>query len=52
MAHEFLEIHLVVAEGRFRFTACNRQDLFELRRRFDDAHAAAAAAPARLQHDG
>ena len=50
LAHQLLEIHLVVAEAGLGLAARHRQQLGELRIAFDDAHAAAAAAPARLQH--
>jgi hypothetical protein len=51
-AHEFLEIDLVLAEGRLRLAPRSRNRLDQGRVVLDDAHAAAAAAPARLEHDG
>ena len=49
-AHQLFEIHLVVAESRLGFAARHGQQLRQLRIAFDDAHAAATATPARLQH--
>ena len=49
-AHQLFEIHLVVAESRLGFAARHGQQLRQLRIAFDDAHAAATAAPARLEH--
>ena len=50
LAHQLLEIDLVVAEARFGLAARDGQQLSQLRIAFDDAHAAATAAPARLEH--
>jgi hypothetical protein len=50
IAHEFLEIHLIVAESCHGFTTCDRQKLGKLRLGPDHAHAATAATPARFQH--
>ena len=50
LAHQLLEIDLVVAEARLGFAARDGQQLRQLRIAFDDAHAAATAAPARLEH--
>jgi hypothetical protein len=50
LAHEFLEIDLVIAEAGLGLAARHRQQLRQLRVTLDDAHAAAATAPARLQH--
>ncbi len=49
-AHQLLEVHLVVAESGLGFATRHGQQLRQLRVAFDDAHAAATAAPARLQH--
>ncbi len=49
-AHQLLEVDLVVAEGRLRLAARHRQQLRQLRVALDHAHAAPAAAPARLEH--
>ncbi len=52
VAHQLLDEHLVLAEGRARL-ATGRLDLLgQLVDVVDHAHAAAAAAPARLEHDG
>ena len=48
---ELLEIHLVLAEGRLGLTPRGGHRRDELPVVFHDAHAAAAAAPARLEHD-
>ncbi len=50
--HQLLEIHLVVAERGFRLAPGRRDELVQLRFVLHDAHAAAAAAPARFQHHG
>ena len=49
--HELFQVHLVVAERRHRLAACGGQQLRELCLVVDDAHPAAATAPARLEHD-
>ena len=49
-ADQLLEIHLVLAEGRLGFAPRGRHGLDELPVVFDDAHAAPAAAPTRLEH--
>ena len=49
-AHQLLQVHLVIAEGRFRFAPRHRQLHTQVLRCLDGAHAAAAAAPAGLQH--
>src|SRR6187455_673927 len=50
LAHQLLEIDLVVAEARFGFAARDGQQFSQLRIAFDDAHPAATATPARLEH--
>lgn len=50
IAHELLDVDLVVAERGQRFATCDRQQRLEILRVFQHAHAAPAAAPARLQH--
>ena len=49
-ADELLEIHLVLAESGFRLAPRGGHRLDEPALVLDDAHAAAAAAPARLEH--
>jgi hypothetical protein len=51
-SHELLEVHLVVSECRFRLAPRYRQHLGQLLLVLHDAHAAAAASPARLEHHG
>jgi hypothetical protein len=48
--HQLLEIDLVVTERRFCLAPRGRDFLGQLRLVRDDAHAAPAAAPARLEH--
>ena len=49
-AHQFLQVHFIVAEGRLGLTACNRQQFRQRRLVVDDAHATPATAPTRLEH--
>ena len=51
-SHEFFEIDLVVAERSLRLASCDRQHLGQLLLVLYDTHAAAAAAPAGLEHHG
>jgi hypothetical protein len=48
---EFLQIHLVVAEGSLGLTPCGSNTFLELRRLANHTHAATAATPARLEHE-
>ncbi len=48
--HEFLEVHLTVAECGFRFAPGRVELLGQVVFRKDPTHTAAAAAPARLEH--
>ena len=48
--HEFLEIHLVIAERRLGLAARGRDHFLQVAFVLDDSHAAAAAAPTRLEH--
>ena len=50
LAHELLEIDLVVAEARLGLAPGHRQEFGQLRIALDDAHAAPAATPAGLEH--
>ncbi len=50
IAHQLLEVHLVVAERGLRLPAGHFDLAVQLALVLDDAHAPAAAAPARLQH--
>ena len=50
LANQLLEVHLVVAEAGLGLAARHGQQLCQLRIVLDDAHAAAATAPARLEH--
>ncbi len=47
---QLLEIDLILAKGRFGFAPGRRHGLDELPVVLDDAHASAAAAPARFEH--
>ena len=49
-ADELFQVHLVFAEGGFRLSTRDAHRLDELGFGVDDAHATAAATPARLQH--
>ena len=49
-AHQLLQVHLVIAEGRFRFAPRHRQLHAQVFLCLDGTHAATAAAPAGLQH--
>ena len=49
-AHQLLQVHLVIAEGRLRLAPRHRQLHAQVFRRLDGTHAATAAAPAGLQH--
>ena len=48
---EFLQIHLVVAEGSLGLTPCGSNTFLELGRLANHAHTATAAAPACLEHE-
>ncbi len=50
--HQLFEVDLVVAERGFRLAPRRGDHLDQLRRIVDDAHAAAATTPARLEHHG
>ena len=50
VAHELLDIHLVVAECGQRLTSRDGQQRFQVALVLEHAHPAPAAAPARLQH--
>ena len=50
-AHQFLQIHLVVAEGRGGLAPRHLHRRPQVGFRLDHAHAAPAAAPARLEHE-
>ena len=51
-ADETLEVDVVLAEGSVRLAPCGEQRSLERVLALDDAHAAPAAAPARLEHAG
>src|SRR4029077_7270503 len=51
-AHQLLEVHLVVAERRFRLATGHGQHLCKLRIALNDSHAATASTPTGLEHDG
>ena len=49
-AHQLLQVHLVIAEGRLRLASRHRQLHAQVFRRLDGTHATTTAAPAGLQH--
>ena len=51
-AHQLLQVDFVVAKGRHRLAPANLDVPRQIRSAIDHPHAAAAAAPARLEHEG